>query len=203
MSPAERRALLLVLALGVAGHLIRAGGGDSPPPPAALLFDRATDGDPLAHRDLARALAAPLGANERIDINRASAAELGRLPGVGPALAGRIVADRQQRGAFGGIASLDRVSGIGPATLARLTPHLSFGGAPADSWEGSSDTLLSLNQASIADLERLPGVGPRRAGQIVAFRDTAGPFRDAFDLRRVPGLPVGVADRLVPLVRVP
>lgn len=202
MSPAERRALLLVLALGVAGHLIRAGGGEPPPPPVAL-FDPATDGDPLAHRDQARALAAPLGATERIDVNRASAAELGRLPGVGPALAGRIVADRQQLGAFSGIAQLDRVPGIGPAMLARLAPHLSFGGGPADSWRGATDTLLSLNQARSSDLERLPGVGPRRAAQIVAFRDTAGPFRDASDLRRVPGLPAGVADRLVPLVRVP
>jgi competence ComEA-like helix-hairpin-helix protein len=202
MSPTERRALLLVLALGVAGHLIRAGGGD-PPPPAAALFDPATDGDPLAHRDLARALAAPLGATERIDVNRASAAELGRLPGVGPALAGRIVADRQQRGAFGGIGALERVPGIGPATLTRLAPHLSFGGGPADSWKGSPDTLLSLNQATASDLERLPGVGPRRAGQIVAFRDTAGPFRDASDLRLVPGLPATLAERLAPMVRVP
>jgi competence ComEA-like helix-hairpin-helix protein len=201
MSPAERRALLLVLALGVAGHLIRAGGGEAPPPVA--LFDPATDGDPLAHRDRARALATPLGATERIEVNRASAAELGRLPGVGPALAGRIVADRQQRGAFSGIAELDRVTGIGPAMLARLAPHLSFGGGPADSWRGPADTLLSLNQARTTDLERLPGIGPRRAGQIVAFRDTAGPFRDASDLRRVPGLPAGVADRLASLVRVP
>ena len=202
MSPAERRALLLVLALGVAGHLIRAGGAEPPPPPV-VLFDPATDGDPLAHRDRARALAAPLGADERIDINRASAAELGRLPGVGPALAGRIVADRQQRGAFGGIEALDRVSGIGPVTLSRLAPHLSFGGGPADSWKGPADSLVSLNQATVADLQRLPGVGARRAEQIVAFRDTAGPFRDASDLRRVPGLPAGVADRLAPRVRVP
>jgi competence ComEA-like helix-hairpin-helix protein len=202
MSPAERRALLLVLALGVAGHLIRAGGAAAPPP-AVALFDPATDGDPLAHRDRARALAAPLGPTGRIDVNRATAAELGRLPGVGPALAGRIVADREQRGAFGGMAQLDRVTGIGPAMLARLAPHLSFGGGLADSWRESADTLVSLNQATRADLERLPGVGPRRAGQIVAFRDTAGPFRDASDLRRVPGLPEGVADRLVPLVRVP
>jgi competence ComEA-like helix-hairpin-helix protein len=202
MSPAERRALLLVLALGAVGHVIRAGGGD-PPPPAEVLFDPATDGDPLAHRDRARALAAPLGATERIDVNRASVAELGRLPGVGPALAARIVADRQQSGAFGGMAALDRVPGIGPATLARLEPHLSFGGAPADSWRGSADTVVSLNQATVADLERLPGIGPRRAGEIVAFRDTAGPFRDASGLHRVPGLPPGVADRLASLVRVP
>lgn len=192
----------MVLALGVAGHLIRAGGG-APEPSPVVLFDPATDGDPLAHRDLARALASPLGATERIDINRASAAELGRLPGVGPALAGRIVADRQQRGAFGGIAALERVRGIGPATLARLAPHLSFGGVPADSWKDPADAMVALNVASVTDLERLPGVGPRRAEQIVAFRDTAGPFRDASDLRRVPGLPPGVAERLAPLVRVP
>jgi competence protein ComEA len=36
------------------------------------------------------------------------------LPGVGPVLARRIIADREQRGPFGSIANLRRVKGIGP-----------------------------------------------------------------------------------------
>lgn len=56
----------------------------------------------------------------RIDVNTAEARELALLPGVGPVLARRIVADRQQQGRFNSVAELDRVHGIGPKTIARL-----------------------------------------------------------------------------------
>jgi competence protein ComEA len=46
------------------------------------------------------------------------------LPGVGPALAERIVVDRQQNGPFAKVTDLDRVRGIGPAMLERLTPFV-------------------------------------------------------------------------------
>ena len=62
----------------------------------------------------------------RIDPNRASAADLTRLPGIGPALAGRIVADRGQNGVFRSPESLLRVRGIGPKTLERIRGFLSF-----------------------------------------------------------------------------
>lgn len=55
-----------------------------------------------------------------VDLNRATAKELEALPGVGPVLAARIVADREARGLFADIDALDRVSGIGPALVARL-----------------------------------------------------------------------------------
>lgn len=55
-----------------------------------------------------------------IDVNRASASELEQLPGVGPVLAARIVADREENGPFGSVDDLERVSGIGPSVLATL-----------------------------------------------------------------------------------
>jgi competence protein ComEA len=56
-----------------------------------------------------------------LDLNRASAAELERLPRIGPSLAARIVADREARGPFRSVAELDRVVGVGPATLAAVS----------------------------------------------------------------------------------
>ena len=53
---------------------------------------------------------------------------LAALPGVGPALARRIVEDRQKRGAFGGTEALDGVPGVGPRLLERLAPHVTFSG---------------------------------------------------------------------------
>lgn len=58
--------------------------------------------------------------SSRIDVNRASAAELALLPGIGPALAGRIVEDRERNGPFATLDDLVRVRGIGPAILAGL-----------------------------------------------------------------------------------
>ncbi|MBI4522131.1 MAG: helix-hairpin-helix domain-containing protein [Gemmatimonadetes bacterium] len=55
-----------------------------------------------------------------LDLNRASADELSRLPGIGPTLAARIVEARKRRGAFRSVDDLLDVPGIGPATLARV-----------------------------------------------------------------------------------
>ena len=55
-----------------------------------------------------------------VDVNRASAAELDALPGVGPATAAAIVTDRERNGPFVGVDDLERVPGIGPAKLAAI-----------------------------------------------------------------------------------
>lgn len=199
MSPAERRTLTILLTLGVAGHLIRAASGAArEPAPLELDLDVAGDGDPLAHRDSSRALASPLGEGERVDVDAATAGELARLPGVGPTLAKRIVADRQIRGAFGGIDGLDRVPGVGPGALKRLAPHLRFGRLAADTAPERAAEITDLNQAAVTDLDALPGIGPAKARAIVAFRDSAGPFRQVADLKRVRGLSSALVDRLAP-----
>lgn len=61
-----------------------------------------------------------------LPLDRASAAELELLPGVGPALAGRIVEFRGEHGRFRSPGELEAVSGIGPGLRQRLTPHLEF-----------------------------------------------------------------------------
>lgn len=58
----------------------------------------------------------------KLNINTATAGELTKLPGIGPALAERIVAYRHEHGPFSTTEDLGRVSGIGPATVKRLTP---------------------------------------------------------------------------------
>lgn len=58
--------------------------------------------------------------DERIDLNRATAAELDTLHGIGPALAERIIASREADGPFRSVEDLDRVSGIGEKTVEKL-----------------------------------------------------------------------------------
>lgn len=57
-----------------------------------------------------------------LDLNRATAAELDALPGIGATLAGRIVARREQGGPFQSVDDLRDVEGIGPSLLAKIAP---------------------------------------------------------------------------------
>lgn len=59
----------------------------------------------------------------RVRINSASASELQQLPGIGPALAQRIV-DIRSRGRFASVEDLLRVPGIGKAKLAKLRNYV-------------------------------------------------------------------------------
>ena len=57
-------------------------------------------------------------------LNRASAADLEALSGIGPERAAAIVAERARNGPFGSPLELARVRGIGSATAERLSPAL-------------------------------------------------------------------------------
>jgi len=61
---------------------------------------------------------------EKVDVNRADAATLTALPGVGPSLAERIIRFREERGPFRHLEELQQVSGIGPRRFARIAPLL-------------------------------------------------------------------------------
>ncbi len=55
-----------------------------------------------------------------VDLNTADAEALTALPGIGPVMAARIVADRERRGRFRSVEDLDRVRGIGPYLVGRV-----------------------------------------------------------------------------------
>jgi competence protein ComEA len=57
-----------------------------------------------------------------VDLNRATAADLDQLPGVGPSTAKAIIDHRTRNGPFASIDDLLAVRGIGPAKLAEIRP---------------------------------------------------------------------------------
>lgn len=76
--------------------------------------------------DAAAAPAAP--ARKTVNVNQASADELARLPRVGPSLAGKIVAHREQHGPFKRSEDLMEVKGIGEKMFAVLKPWVATAG---------------------------------------------------------------------------
>jgi competence ComEA-like helix-hairpin-helix protein len=156
----------------------------------------------------------PLADGERIDPSRATADEIDRLPRVGPALAGRIVAWRTSHGPFRTLAELDSVPGVGPTLLAGLAPHLTLPPAPAAAkpaapagraGRGSPEAPgapLDLNGATAAELDALPGIGPVLARRLVEWREANGPFRSIDELEKVPGIGPSMRRKLAAHLRV-
>lgn len=62
-----------------------------------------------------------------VDVNAADEARLQTVPGIGPALAKRIVEFRAQHGPFKNVDDLLKVRGIGEKSLAKLRPFLTVG----------------------------------------------------------------------------
>jgi len=126
--PSVERARWLVWAAIAAILLVQS---REPPPgselgwvrgPSGCVLSEATSELPCPCSELPavarRALGLPLA------LNRASAPDLERVPGIGPVRARAIVSDREARGAFESVGALDRVAGIGLATVRALRPHL-------------------------------------------------------------------------------
>lgn len=58
-----------------------------------------------------------------IDLNRVTAADLEKIPGIGPVLAERIIRYRQNNGGFVRVTELPMVEGVGSATYHRLSRY--------------------------------------------------------------------------------
>ncbi len=73
---------------------------------------------------------------------------------------------------------------------------------PGDADPSSSEGLVDLNTATLADLETLPGIGPVLAQRIIDFRGDTGGFTAVEQLREVSGIGPTVYEDIVDLVMV-
>jgi DNA uptake protein ComE-like DNA-binding protein len=146
-----------------------------------------------------------------VDLNTASQVDLEKLPGIGPAMAKKIIAGRPYTSA-GDLAK----SGIPPKTIEKITPLVTVSAAPAmkpampkvttpaaktqkqlPTADTAKAVTLDLNNASQAELEKLPGIGPVSAKKIIANR----PYTAVSDLAKT-GVPAKTIEKITPMVTV-
>lgn len=74
--------------------------------------------------------------------------------------------------------------------------------APSPPPDGAPDEKLDINTATAEELEGLPGIGEKRAQDIIADREQNGPFRIPEDITRVKGIGEGTLAGLIDLITV-
>lgn len=103
----------------------------APTPPVSNQPAAANDGrtptGPAATRPASTAEPPTAGESQLIDLNAATAEQLETLPGIGPVLAGRIVAYRDANGPFSSVDELVEVQGIDSGIVDELRPFVSVG----------------------------------------------------------------------------
>ena len=123
---------------------------------------------------------------------------------------------------FASLDELDSVKGVGGRTLEKLRPWLHVGDRPIARGQVQefeqlvrkppvpqpppspkkldSGTRINVNTATVGELQRLPGIGPKLAERIAEAREQK-PFAAAEDLRRVSGIGAKTVENLRPHLR--
>jgi competence ComEA-like helix-hairpin-helix protein len=126
-----------------------------------------------------------------IDPNAADRAGWDRLPGIGPRTAEAILEHRAARGPFRSPEELLDVRGIGPVTLEKIRPWLRWSGGPSNHGRPAATAAPGppdLNAVDAAFLERLDGIGPELAKNLLEERQRRRGFRAWPDVLETPGI---------------
>jgi len=131
-----------------------------------------------------------------LDLNQATAFELGRIPGVISHQARQIVRYRQLYGHFSSFADLKAVEGMAKDCLECIAQHTFIDACAVSrvteksSGPGKVETMgvVNINLAGEKEFCSLPGIGLQLARRIIEFRKKHGRFHKTESLMTVPGI---------------
>ncbi|MEN9699591.1 MAG: hypothetical protein RLZZ301_789 [Bacteroidota bacterium] len=110
-----------------------------------------------------------------LDINTCTFEELDALPGLGTYSAQKIVNYRSYLGGYVSLAQLYEIHGIDSSLITRLSPTLKLGSFPLKT--------LSINTATIEQLQAHPYLSWKQANSIVKMRIQKGGFRQLDEIK--------------------
>jgi len=114
--------------------------------------------------------------NKIIDVNTADSLLLESLPGIGPALAGRIIKYRNKLGGFYTREQLKEVWGLPDSVLNKIKEKVII-----------SDNVLKINvnTADFFNLKSHPYIGYKLANTIINYRNQHGNFKSLEDIQKI------------------
>jgi competence protein ComEA len=122
---------------------------------------------------------------EKLNLNTVSTVHLRGVKGLGPSRAEEIVRYRGKHGPFTSIDDLDHVPHVGdmpPQEFTRLKQQFTIAGSGDD----DKARKVNINQASAAELRRIPGIGAAHADAIMEHRREHGPIRNVNEIDELP-----------------
>ena len=119
----------------------------------------------------------------QIDINQATAEELIKVYGIGPALSQRILKEKVKFGSFVSMEQLKDVWGLSPEVIENLNKYFKISIIP-------NVNKIKINDASIKELMQFPYFRYTLAKEIVTFRSMNGEIKNIEDLSKINGFPV-------------
>lgn len=117
------------------------------------------------------------------DINHATAEDLIKVYGIGPALSERILKEREKLGGFVSMEQMKEVWGLSPEVIENLNKSFTVSVLP-------KVKKINVNSASVKELSQFPFFRYALAKEIVAFRSMNGEIKDESDLLKISGFPV-------------
>jgi competence protein ComEA len=81
-------------------------------------------------------------------------------------------------------------------------PSGSFSEQPLATQDVNQSELININEASLEELDTLPGIGPTTAQKILEYREQNGPFQDIEDIMNVSGIGPATFEEIKDLITV-
>jgi len=114
-----------------------------------------------------------------IELNTADSASLESLPGIGPALSGRIIKYRNKLGGFYNTDQLKEVWGLQDSVFQKIRDRVSLSG---------NVEKININTADFSVLKSHPYIGYKLANVIINYRKQHGIFNSLDDIQKIIGI---------------